>query len=121
MRTLLRSVTRTIRERALLAAGERVAVGVSGGADSVALTLLLSDLAAMLDVTLSGLIHVHHGLRGAEADRDAAFCVDFAQQVHLPIEIAHVDTRPAARIRKISIEAAARELRYAAFSAAAAP
>jgi tRNA(Ile)-lysidine synthase len=149
---LARRVARAIRRRGLWRDDDRVAVAVSGGPDSVALTLLLAELApgralqkfevrssplgiARGDVSdsrtskfevprgarwqLAGLIHVDHQLRGAESDADASFCAALAARLDLPIDRTSVDvTSHAARERR-SLEASARELRYAAFAAAA--
>lgn len=96
-----------------------MAVALSGGADSVALTLLLVELAARADWTLAGVIHVHHGLRGPEADLDVAFCRQLASRLPLSIDVVNVDVRAAMAESGRSLEAAARTLRYAAFEAAA--
>ncbi len=114
-----RVVLGTIRRRALLADGDRVAVAVSGGPDSVALIWLLRDLEARAGWSLAGLIHVHHGLRGVEADADEAFCRALADRLGLPIHVARGDVRQLARERRVSLEAAGRLARYAAFQAAA--
>jgi len=115
-------ILRTTREHALLGPADRVGVAVSGGADSVALLWLLRDLilAGNLPGQLAGLIHVNHGLRGAEAARDEEFCRNLADRVSLPLELAHADAAAAARATRRSIEAAARDLRYQFFAEAAA-
>ena len=79
MDKFLRTIAQTIAENHMLAPGESVLVALSGGADSVALTLALRELGYPVHAC-----HVHHGLRGAEADRDAQFCRDFcrAQDVY---------------------------------------
>jgi tRNA(Ile)-lysidine synthase len=115
-----RRVLRTIREHGLLALGDRVLVAVSGGPDSVALTWLLVAVAEAAGFTLAGLVHVNHGLRGAEAAADEAFCRALAARLDLPIDVAHVDVGSLARARRRSIEVAARDARYASFAAAAA-
>jgi tRNA(Ile)-lysidine synthase len=117
---LVRRVDRAIRRRNLLANGDRLAVAISGGPDSVALTWALRDLERGASWRLTGLIHVHHGLRGPEADQDEAFCRALAARLGLPIDVTHVDVRSRARGEKRSLEAVARELRYAALEAAAA-
>lgn len=119
MSPLAHRVDRAIRAGGLWTANDRVAVALSGGADSVALALLLAELAAQVDWRLAGLIHVHHGLRGAEADADAAFCCDLAARLSLPIEVVAVDVPAALAASAGSLEATARTLRYAAFDAAA--
>ena len=94
--------------------GLRLAVGVSGGADSVALLRALHEASARLGLVLS-VAHLHHGLRGAEADSDLEFVRDLAAELRLPIHEAHVDVAAAAKEQKESIEEAARRLRYAWF------
>lgn len=101
-------------DRSLLTPGLRLAVGVSGGADSVALALALSGLAGELGVVLH-LAHLHHGLRGEEAEADQRFCADLAHRLGLPFYTFKVDTAGEAKTRKESIEEAARRLRYGWF------
>jgi tRNA(Ile)-lysidine synthase len=113
-----RGVLLTIRRRALLATGDRVAVALSGGPDSVALAWLLRELEAVAAWPLAGLIHVHHGVRGAEADADEAFCRQLADRMRLPIEVRRIDAPALARNLRVSIEAAARLGRYQALDAA---
>lgn len=96
-------------------AGHRVAAATSGGADSVALALWLH--AHEPRVTLAGLIHVNHHLRGADSDRDEAFCRALAARIGVPIEVVHAPITPAPGR---SPEAAARAARYRAFADAAA-
>jgi len=115
-----RRVATTIRRRRLLDAADCVAVAVSGGPDSVALAWILTDLAARASWQIAGFIHVNHGLRGAESDADEAFCRDLAGRLGWPIVARRVDARAAAERDRRSIEAAARDLRYAEFEAGAA-
>ena len=88
-----------------------VAVALSGGADSVALLLLLRDRPGLCAV------HVHHGIRGAEADRDLAFCRALTARLSVPLYELFVDAPARAREMGESLETAAREARYAAMSA----
>jgi len=92
----------------------RVLVAVSGGPDSVALLHLLHRCRGDLQIELV-VAHVNHKLR-AEAPADAAFCRALARKLDLPFISRTVDTTQAARSRKISIETAARELRYQALA-----
>ena len=98
--------------------GLRLAVGVSGGADSVALLCALHQQSRELGLVLH-VAHLHHGLRGAEADADLDFVRSLAERLNLPFHSHHVDTvaEAAARPGKSaeSIEEAARRLRYALF------
>jgi len=106
-------------DTALLKPGMRLAVAVSGGADSVALLRMLAarwELGLVLHVA-----HLHHGLRGAEADEDLQFCRELAARLGLPFHVARVDTAAEARASPATgkpaetIEEAARRLRYSWF------
>ena len=107
-------------DTSLLRPGLRLAVGLSGGADSVALLRALDGQRRELGLVLLA-VHLHHGLRGAEADEDLAFCRDLAQRLEIPFHFAHVDTaaeaapNPGANKSAESIEEAARRVRYAWF------
>ena len=86
-------------------------VALSGGADSVALTLLLQQLGYDIEAA-----HCNFHLRGEESMRDEHFCQALCQQRHIPLHITHFDTVTFAQLHKISIEMAARKLRYAYFN-----
>jgi len=91
-----------------------VTVAVSGGADSVALLRVLATAAPEIGLVLA-VAHVHHGIRGAEADEDARFAEALAVQLGLPLRLLQADTPKAARERRETMEEAARGLRYAWF------
>src|ERR1700758_3247913 len=74
----------------------RLAVGLSGGADSVALLCALGDRSRELGLVLHA-AHLHHGLRGEEADADLDFCRKLATKFGLPFHEARVDTSAEAR------------------------
>lgn len=98
----------------------RLAVGLSGGADSVALLRALHERTAELGLVLHA-AHLHHGLRGEEADADLAFCRQLAAQLEIPLHEHHVDIAAEARPDAASgkpaetLEEAARRVRYAWF------
>lgn len=104
-------VAEYIRAHSLLRAGERVAVAVSGGADSIALLRILLDLRDELGVVIS-VAHFHHGIRGAEADADEAFVGDLARRYDLEFHIERGKVPAHSATKKISLETAARELRH---------
>src|SRR3981081_4657978 len=106
---------KTIRKQQSIRAGDRLAVAVSGGADSVALLCLLLDLRAELGIVLS-VAHVNHKLRGEESDEDERFVAKLALDHGLELHVcdAPVDGSNTSGIRS-GIEAAARELRYSFF------
>lgn len=98
----------------------RVAVGVSGGADSVALLLALAARSTELGLVVHA-AHLHHGLRGEEADGDLEFCRELAAGLGVPFHETRVDVGAEARSdkklgkRAETIEETARRLRYAWF------
>ena len=101
-------------DTSLLRPGMRLGVGVSGGADSVALLRALHERKAELGLVLH-VAHLHHGLRGAEADADLEFVRELAAGLGLPFHEARVETEREAAENGESIEEAARRLRYAWF------
>ena len=103
-------------DRSLFRAGDRVCAAVSGGADSTALLLAMAEANAAkepLGVVLSA-AHVHHGLRGAEADADEAFVRELCERLAVPLTVFHVDTAARQAAEREGLEEAARELRYEA-------
>ena len=100
-----------IRDRDLMRAGDRVAVAVSGGADSVALLRVLLDLRNDLGIVLA-VAHFNHGLRGEESQADEAFVAGLAGQHGLEHFVGRGDVRAYAVTGKLGLEAAGRELRY---------
>lgn len=113
-------VRRAVERGGLIPPGSRVLAAVSGGADSVALLLLLHGLAERGGFTVAGLAHLNHGLRGEESDGDEAFCRGLASSLGLAIEVGHVDAAALARASHASVEAAARRARYEFFERGAA-
>ncbi len=103
-----------VREHGLLRAGERVGAAVSGGADSVALVRALVELREALGIVVSSL-HFHHGIRGAEADADLRFVEALAADHGLAFLTERGDAPATAQARKLTLEEAARELRYGWF------
>lgn len=115
MPPLLQRVREFIRKSELLWPGDRVAVAVSGGADSVALLRLLLELRQELGIVLS-VAHFHHGIRGAEADLDRAFVATMARKYELELQSEAGDALAWASANSTSVESAARILRYRFFS-----
>jgi len=98
--------------------GDRVCAAVSGGADSVALLLALHAANRQpreaLGVALSA-VHVHHNLRGEEADADAAFVADLCARLEVPLHLLNADVPVRIEETGETLEEAARNVRYAAF------
>jgi tRNA(Ile)-lysidine synthase len=114
VKSLTERVLDHVRRQELLQAGERVGVAVSGGIDSVALLRLLIELRSELGIVLS-VVHFNHMLRGAESDGDQAFVAELARQHDLESYSDSDDVALHAAEAKISIETAARQVRYGFF------
>ncbi len=108
---LVQRVRDTIRKYRMLPPGT-VIVGVSGGADSVALLHILLQLQDELSIRVHA-AHLNHRIRGDEADSDQAFVVHLAERWRVPLSVAGVDVPALARERRLAIEEAARQARYA--------
>lgn len=111
---VLSSVQTYLRTHALVRPGDRVGIAVSGGADSVALLRALLELRSELGIVLS-VVHLHHGIRRAEADADAQFVADLANSFDLPLHLERANVPAHSEKEKLSLETSARELRYAFF------
>ncbi|HZC25144.1 MAG TPA: tRNA lysidine(34) synthetase TilS [Candidatus Binatia bacterium] len=114
MNSLAQQVLGSIARHGILRAGDRVGVAVSGGIDSVALLRLLLELRSELGVVLS-VVHFNHKLRGAESDADEQFVADLAREYDLEFYCDSDDVAGHAREEGVSLETAARELRYGFF------
>jgi len=103
-----------IRKHDLLRAGDRVGIAVSGGADSLALLRILLELRQEIGIVLS-VVHLNHKLRGAESDTDEQFVRELAAGHGLEFVCESCEVKVYAAERKLSLETAARELRYEFF------
>ena len=108
---LERRVGDFLDEHGLAEAGSPIVAGVSGGPDSVCLLHLLARLRARLPLDLRA-AHLHHGLRGAEADDDAAYVAELCKRLDVPLATERIAVK---KQRGRSLEEAAREARYAFF------
>ena len=104
----------TVRDYRMLAPGDRVLCGLSGGADSVVLLHLLLSLKQEYSLRILA-VHVHHGIRGAEADRDEAFCRQLCREYGVRLYCEHADVPGYAAESGRNLEDAARCLRYEVF------
>ncbi len=91
----------------LLNTNDLYLVALSGGADSVALLLWMQEADYRIHAA-----HCNFHLRGEESDRDEAFCQALCERLDIPLHLAHFDTHEYAALHQVSIEMAARELRY---------
>jgi tRNA(Ile)-lysidine synthase len=111
---LAQRVVSEVRREKLLRPGERVGAAVSGGIDSVALLRLLLELRGELGIVLS-VVHFNHKLRGEESETDEQFVANLAGEHGLEFHADSDDVAGHATEEQISVEAAARELRYGFF------
>jgi len=95
--------------------GDRVGVGVSGGADSTALLLLFLELREKLGSVLS-VVHFNHKLRGKSSDADEKFVAKLAAKYGLTFHVGRADVAAKARREKANLEDAARRARYTFFA-----
>lgn len=95
----------------LLSTGDRVLVAFSGGADSVALLMLLFSVRSKLGIEVAA-AHLNHGIRGAEADRDEAFCKELCEKNGISFVAGHVDVPNECKKTGEGLEECARRLRY---------
>ena len=110
MHRIADSIEKYIFQHHLMIKGETYLVGLSGGADSVALICLLHRLGYRVHAA-----HCNFQLRGSESNRDEMFCKNLADKLDIPFHIVRFDTASYATLNKVSIEMAARDLRYSFF------
>ena len=112
---MLHKMLKTIKQHDMVTQGEHIAVGLSGGADSVALLFLLLSAQAELGVRISA-VHVNHGIRGEQANRDELFVRRLCETLSVDLRVFAVDAPQIARARRQTLEEAARDARYAVFA-----
>ncbi len=109
-----KKVLETIRNHQLIAPGEGIAAGVSGGPDSVCLIHVLYSLRDSLSLKLYA-VHINHMLRSVEADLDEEYTARLCEDLGIPLYVSHIDVAAAAKKEGISLEEAGREVRYREF------
>lgn len=99
-----------VEVRHLMDRKDRYLVALSGGPDSVSLLRVLQNLNYQIEA-----VHCNFHLRGEESDRDEKFCRQLCDRLGIPLHLVHFDTRSYAELHQVSIEMAARDLRYQYF------
>jgi tRNA(Ile)-lysidine synthase len=110
LKHITETVIKTVEENDMFNTGDRVLAGVSGGPDSVALLGLLNELSTRLSITL-GIAHLNHCLR-PEAEKEARFVETLSEKLGLPFHLEKFDVNAYRRTHGLSLEEAAREVRY---------
>ncbi len=116
-KSFIEQVKNNILEHNLLETGNKIIVGVSGGADSVCLLKVFLELENEFDLKLF-VVHVNHGLRGHEADYDQSHVIELCKNWGIPIKVCFVDIKALSKKLGISEEEAGREARYKIFEKA---
>ena len=101
-----------IQAEGMLTSGDSALVALSGGADSMALLAVLLELREPLSLSHIGAAHIHHGLRGEEADRDEAAVCAFCEARGVPLYLHHADVAALAKEWHMGLEEAGRQVRY---------
>jgi len=118
-RRLIKLVTHILKELGLAMSKQPLIIAVSGGPDSMALLLLLSELRKPLGLNLH-VAHLDHGLRGRESQEDAQFVEEMAASMSIPVTLGQEDVESYRTAHSLSLEEAAREVRYSFLSKVAA-
>jgi tRNA(Ile)-lysidine synthase len=98
-----------IQKHRLVSEGEKLVVAVSGGADSVCLLHILANLQLKIKLHIA---HLNHQLRGADSDADAEYVADLARKLGIPCTIEKRGVKGYQKEQRLSLEEAAREVRY---------
>ena len=108
-------VTQTVREHNMISVGDKIGVGVSGGADSVSLLHFLVKNKEILGYESITAVHVNHSIRGEEADRDMLFTENLCESLGVPCKTVVIDVPKECEKTGESTELCARRMRYEVF------
>ncbi len=109
------NVISTIKKHNMLLGGEKIIIGVSGGADSICLLSVMNNIADLYNLNIIA-VHVNHNIRGDEAKRDEEFVAHFCNERNIECIIESVDVPAISKSDKISLELAGRNARYNIFN-----
>lgn len=111
---MVKKVKQYIQQQNMFQVGDRIVLGVSGGADSVALFMLLSELMQEMSLQLF-VVHIHHGIR-QEADEDAEYVKQLCEKKGVPFYLYRADIPAMAKEKHMSEEEMGRSYRYECFA-----
>ena len=112
---MIKKVEMTIEKNNLIKSGDKILVGLSGGADSTSLLHVLKKMQEKYDVEIHA-VHINHMVRGEEADRDESFSKKLCKDLNVKYHVRRVDMKVLAKKLKITDEEAGRKIRYDAFN-----
>ena len=112
MKEIEKKIIDFAQRKELFPAGSRVLCALSGGADSVCMTQILSEYRAVFGISFLAAAHFDHGIRGEESLRDASFVQDWCGQRSIPCVVGQGDVPAYAASHHLGLEEAGRELRY---------
>lgn len=112
MELIYSKISDLLHTNKLLESNDKIIVALSGGADSVFLLKYLLDNKDVFNIQLCA-VHVNHNLRGDEAIADENFCISICKEWNVKLKVFSINVKDYSQINKLSIEEAARELRYA--------
>lgn len=114
MKATEQKVLRFIKENALIKVNDRILIALSGGPDSIFVLHFFNKFRKKFKIEISA-VHVNHLLRGKESDRDEIFCKVVCKELNVPFYSYKKNIKALARKKSLSIELAAREIRYSVF------
>ena len=115
IKSFIEQIKNNIMEKGLLEQGNKIIVGLSGGADSVCLMKVLLELKDEFNLTLFA-VHVNHGLRGLEADNDQSYVEELCKDWGIPLKTYSVNIKALGKKLGLSEEEAGRVARYKLFN-----
>ena len=118
MKTTEQKVLKFIDRHNLISAGDKILIALSGGPDSVFALYFFHKVSQRFKIEIVA-VHIHHQLRGTEADHDEALCKELCEKLKVDFHAVKVNVKSFAKANKLSIEEAARFLRYGEFRSAA--
>ncbi len=113
--SLIDKAMNTIKKYSMFRQGDGVLIGLSGGPDSVCLSVILDEVRDNFNLSLHA-VYVDHGLRPDETPAEIEFCRDFCRKLEIDFRTRSADTRVLAKREKLNVQEAARESRYRIFT-----
>ncbi len=115
---MLDKVLATIKKYNMIEKGDKIVIGVSGGADSVCLTDILNKVKKEIEIEII-LVHINHNIRGEEAKRDENFVIELGKKYNNLVKVFSYDVEKLAKEKSLTVEEMGRKLRYEAFNSVA--